>query len=266
MRAAVADHRPHRNDRGLVLHRLGRFNRLGDRIQIVAVGHLLHMPVIGLESLLHVLGERQLRRPVERDQVVVVEEDQLAQSQRTGKRGRFVRDAFHQVAVAADAVGVVIDNVEAGLVVDRGQMLLRDAHSPTDMARPCPSGPVVTSTPSVSPRSGCPGVIDSHCRNCCRSSMRHLVAGQVQHAVQQRRSMPVRKHKAVAVRPVRVRRIVPHVLVEEQVRNRSVAQRRARVAALGLVHGVYSKKTKCINRKLIDIAHNLFTLHEIFGP
>jgi len=35
-----------------------------------------------------------------------------------------MRDAFHQVAIAADAVCVVIDNVEAGLVVNRGQVLL----------------------------------------------------------------------------------------------------------------------------------------------
>ncbi len=38
------------------------------------------------------------------------------------------------------------------------------------------------------------------------------------------------------------------------------------MAAVGLVHGIYCEKTKCIDGKLVDIAHNLFTLHKIFGP
>ncbi len=42
---------------------------------------------------------------------------------------------------------------------------------PTAIAIPCPSGPVVASTPSVSPYSGCPGVFDSHCRNPFKSSI-----------------------------------------------------------------------------------------------
>ena len=39
------------------------------------------------------------------------------------------------------------------------------------MPKPCPSGPVVTSTPGVSPYSGCPGVFDPHCRNCSSCSI-----------------------------------------------------------------------------------------------
>jgi hypothetical protein len=36
--------------------------------------------------------------------------------------------------------------------------------NPTALPVPCPSGPVVISTPGVSPRSGCPGVCDPSCR------------------------------------------------------------------------------------------------------
>lgn len=41
---------------------------------------------------------------------------------------------------------------------------------PTDIAKPCPSGPVVTSIPSVCLNSGCPGVLEPHCLNCFNSS------------------------------------------------------------------------------------------------
>ncbi len=42
--------------------------------------------------------------------------------------------------------------------------------SPTAFMIPCPSGPVVHSTPGVRAYSGCPGVLLSHCRKCCKSS------------------------------------------------------------------------------------------------
>ena len=99
---------------------------------------------------------------------------------------------------------------------------------PTAIANPCPSGPVVASTPSVSPYSGCPGVRECHCRKLFRSSMRDLVSGKKKRAIQQRRGVPVRKHKAVAVGPLRMRRIVLHDFVKQQDRQsgRSPAARR----------------------------------------
>ena len=42
--------------------------------------------------------------------IVVVQTDQLAELQMAGERGGFRRDAFHQVAVADDRVGEVIDD------------------------------------------------------------------------------------------------------------------------------------------------------------
>src|SRR6202000_2955049 len=71
--------------------------------------------------------------------------------------------------------------------------------------------------------------------------------------------------KRAAVSQIPILRIVPHVLVKEQIRNRRIAQGRARMAALGLVYGIDCKKTKCINGKLVNLAHN-FTLQRIFGP
>ena len=41
---------------------------------------------------------------------------------------------------------------------------------PTALANPCPSGPVVASTPGVRPYSGWPGVMLPHWRKDSRSS------------------------------------------------------------------------------------------------
>ncbi len=78
MRTAISE--------GLSGLRLGRFNRRFNPLQIVAVRHPLRVPVIRLEALQHIVGVAQLRRPVQRDQVVVVKHNQLAQPQRSGQR------------------------------------------------------------------------------------------------------------------------------------------------------------------------------------
>ncbi len=59
---------------------LRRCNRLFDAVQIVAVHHPLHMPAVGVEALVHILGKAPVRGPVERDQIVVIKHDQLAQT------------------------------------------------------------------------------------------------------------------------------------------------------------------------------------------
>lgn len=46
-----------------------------------------------------------------------------------GKRSRFIRNAFHQIAVRADAVNKMIDDGKTFFVEFRRQMFLRDAHA-----------------------------------------------------------------------------------------------------------------------------------------
>ena len=84
---------------------------------------------------------------------------------------------------------------------------------------------------------------------------REVVPGQVQHAIEHRGSMPVREHKAVAIGPLRVLRIVPHVFVKEEINHRRIAQRRTGVPAICLFHRVDGKKPQGVNRQLIEFAH-----------
>ena len=94
--------------------RLARLQQRGvDRVDVVAVDVADHVPAVGLEALRGVVGEPAFDLAVDGDAVVVVEGDQLAQAQGAGQRADFVRDAFHQAAVAEEGVGVVVDDVEA---------------------------------------------------------------------------------------------------------------------------------------------------------
>ena len=79
---------------------------------------------------------------------------------------------------------------------------------------------------------------------------RHLVAGEKQRGIQQRRRMSVRQHKAVAIGPLEVRRIVLHQLVIQQVGNRRAAQRSAGMAAIGLLNRVHRKQPQVYRWKV----------------
>ena len=133
------------------------------------VGHLTEfddVPVVGTEPRRHVVVGREARWPVDRDLVVVEHADQFPEAEMSGERGRFVRDALHEAAVAGDDEGVVV----LGVGPKRARSLASAIAMPTALAKPWPSGPVVTSTPAVWPASGCPGVAESHWRNAFRSS------------------------------------------------------------------------------------------------
>ena len=231
---------------GRVGLRLGRFDGRFNGVEIVAVGDALHVPVIGFEALQHILGEAQLRRPVERDEIVVVEQNQLAQSQRSGQRSGLMRDAFHQIAVAAERISVVIHNLETGLVVDGSQMPLCHGHAHRH-------------ADTLAERAGghfnAFGIAGLGVARRFRMPLaeglqvveREVVSGEKKRRVKQRRSVPVRKHKAVPIRPLEVRRIVLHQLVIKQIRDWRVAQRSARVAALCLFNRIHGKQPQGID-------------------
>jgi hypothetical protein len=72
--------------------------------------------------------------------------------------------------------------------------------------------------------------------------------------------MSIGKDEAIAIAPLGVGGIVTHELVKEQVRHRRITQRRSGVPTVRLLHSIYGKKPQCIDRQLIQFAHNNLTL------
>ena len=74
----------------LLYHKLMKYNPTdplwSDRDQMCIRDSHLHVPVVGVEALGHILGVAQLGGTVERDQVVVIQHNQLAQSERASQR------------------------------------------------------------------------------------------------------------------------------------------------------------------------------------
>src|SRR6266446_5718585 len=90
-------------------------------------------------------------------------------------------------------------------------------------------------------------------------------ARQVQRRVQQHRSMASGQHKTIAVRPHRVRRVIPQIFLPKFVHHRSQAHRRTRVSGICLLHSINRKRSNCIDAQLVDVllAHNRALLAHI---
>ena len=100
-----------------------------DGARIVTVDRTNHLPVIRFETLIGVVGKPAFDFAVNRNAVVIVENNQLAQTQSTRQRTYFVADAFHQTTVACKYVGSVIDHLMLIAVELGRQNLLSQRHT-----------------------------------------------------------------------------------------------------------------------------------------
>ncbi len=113
VRSAEADHGLG-GDHGRLVGLLGGFDGSGDRFRIVAIdGDRVPVGCAEAGVLVGRVGQRD--RAVDRDAVVVPEDDQLVELQVAGERDRFLADAFHEAAVACEHVRVVVLQVRTKL-------------------------------------------------------------------------------------------------------------------------------------------------------
>lgn len=89
---------------------LGRFNGGFNFIIVVSVD-ALHIPAVSFVALWHIFGKRQVRAAVDRDAVLIVQDNQFGQVHMPGEGGGFVADSFHKVAVARKHIGIVVDQI-----------------------------------------------------------------------------------------------------------------------------------------------------------
>ena len=86
------------------------------------------MPAIRLKARRSVITEPALNLAVNGNAVVIIEANQLTQFQRAGQRTYLVRDTFHQTAITKKDIGVMIDQIQVGLVELCGHSALGNCH------------------------------------------------------------------------------------------------------------------------------------------
>ena len=104
-------------------------NGASDVLCVISVGNAAGVPTVSLETLADVFGEIKISGSRERDMVLIVQIDQLSQAKMPGQRSGFLGYAFHQIAIAANGVCVVVDDFVPRPVVGCGEPGLGNGQS-----------------------------------------------------------------------------------------------------------------------------------------
>ena len=124
---------------------------------------------------------------------------------------------------------------------------------PTADANPCPSGPVVISTPAVWRNSGWPGRLGLPRPQRLDVGQLETEAAQVELDVQGQAGMPAGQHEPVAPEPVHVAGVVAHLALEQGVGQRRQAHRRSGVTVADLLHRIRRQHPNRVDRERIHV-------------
>ena len=125
---------------------------------------------------------------------------------------------------------------------------------PTPLAKPWPSGPVVTSTPGRDDVAVALGVARrdrAPLAELLDLVHREVVAREVQDAVEQHRPVAGAEDEAVAVGPRRIRRVVAHDAAEEDVGRGRHGHRQAGMPGVGLLDRVHGQRANRVDAELV---------------
>ena len=212
-----------------------------ERLDIVAVDAGDHIPAIGLETAHGVVAKPGINRSVNRDRIVVIENNQLGQPPDTGERTGFMRNAFHQAAVTHEGPGEVIDDIEAVPVELRCQRQFGKRHADR-IGQPLPE----RAGGGLDPR----GHTDLRVTRRFRVKLskrpqlvdRQVVAGQMQQCIEQHRAMAIGEYEAITIEPARLRRIVFEVTAPERDRDIGHPHRHPGMPGIRLLDRIHGKR------------------------
>ncbi len=248
VRRAVRDVRAHDHDARPRIG-LGGGDGAAQRLERPGVVEALDVPAVGGEARADVLRERERGVALDRDVVVVVEREQLAEAEVPRERGGLRGHALHEVAVRDDRVDPVVDDLVARAVEARREHALGDGHADR-VAEALPE------RPGRGLDAG--GVAELRVARRARAPLaeglqvveRDVVAREVERRVLEHAGVARAQHEAVAVGPARRRGIDLHGLAVEQVRDRREGHRRPGMARVGLLHRVHGERADRVDRAI----------------
>ncbi|SES43309.1 hypothetical protein SAMN04488000_13131 [Lentzea albida] len=225
---------------------LGLLDRGEDRVHVldVAAGARpvdgLDVPAAGGEAAGHVLAEGDAGVVLDGDVVRVVERHEVPELLVTGERGGLGGDALHQVAVGGEDVHVVVERAlsRRRVRVEQSAFAPRGERHPHRTGEPLPErtgGDLHTARVPVLGMARCGGVPGAQ-----RGQVGQLqpVPAQVELRVQRQARVAARQDEPVAAEPLVVGGVVPHHLLEQQVRERCQAHRGPGVPVSRALDGV----------------------------
>ena len=176
-----------------------------------------------------------------------------------GERSGFRGYAFHEIAVAHECVGVMIDKVKSWAIVSGGEMGLGDSHTHA-VAEPLSQGTCGDFHPRGAASLRMARGAAAPLPEPFELVQRKIVPGEVQQAVEKHGPMAGRQDEAVPVEPIGVGWVVLEISRPKHVGHRRGSQRHARVTAVGFLHCVHRKETDRVHAKFVELHPVLFLL------
>jgi hypothetical protein len=176
-----------------------------------------------------------------------------------GQRGCLRADALLDVAVRADAEDPVVLHLRAEMGT---QPPLGNRHPhPVGEALPKrPRGQFDAGSDVRAIALGVAGSQRSPHAKALELVEREVIAAEVQHRVEQHRAVACGEHKAVAIGPRRVLRVVAHKPGSEQVAHRRHRHRHARVAGVGPLYRVHRQHADRVDTQAVDVSSRVCTV------
>ena len=206
----------------------------------MAVDRADHLPAVGLESLRRVVGEPARDLAVDRDAIVVVEADELAESPGTGERAGFVRDALHEATVAEEHPSVMIHDLVAGAIEYHGELLFGERHA-DGVRNPLPERARRGLDADVDLVLGVARGSRAELAEMLKLVHREWITRQVEHGIKEHRAMTIREHEAVAVGPAGIAGIVLQEIPPEHFGDVGHSHRHARMTGVGALNGIHAE-------------------------
>ncbi len=253
---AIGDMRPYPDERWPAV--IGRCSFEGSRegLEVVGVIDLQNTPAVSGKARRYVVGDRNFCAALDCDAIVVPDPHQLAEPKMSGERGCLGAHSLHEIAVRAQDPGPMVDHggcrgIEPGREVSLGQCHAdRRGNTLSERARRhLGSGHDLDFGMAGSLGCPLPEILDF--------VEIEVVTHQVEHAVEQCRGMAAGQHETVAVRPLRVLRIVLEKLRIEHVGNRRETHGCARMPRVRLFDRVDGEGADGGDGELINIVESL---------
>lgn len=240
VRAPVGDRRPTTDQARTLALGPRPHQRPGHRRRIVPVDPL-DVPAIRHKPPRDILAETEIRRPVDRDVIVVVQVDQLAEPKVPGQARRLRRNPLHQVTIAADRVGEMINDLEPRPVIGRRQQPLRQRHTYT-RRKASPERTRRHFHAHGMPVLRVPRRLRAPLTKALQLIERQIIPAEMQQRVEQHRAVAAAQHEAVAVRPRRRLRVVHEELPPEHTSHHRAAHRHPGVPRVRGLNGVHCQR------------------------
>jgi hypothetical protein len=244
---AVADVAPDGDEAGPLVQ-LCQLDGVAEGLEVVGVLHPQGVPAVGPVAGQDVLGEGQVGGAVNGDAVVVPEDDELGKPPGPSQGAGLSRDPLHQVSVRGQDVGVVVHHHVAGAVELGGQLPFRQGH-PHGGGDPLPQRPRGHLHPRGVAVLGVARGLGAPLAEALELLQGKVVAREVEDGVKEHGAVPSGEDEAVPVGPGGVQGVVAQDLPVEEVGQGGHGHGHARVAALGLFHGVYGQEADGVHRK-----------------